>query len=101
MKGGAVVTIRMNPQDIMAAIDIVEAAGTWHPGMSLAQCVKTAFEGCMEAARLTESIPRRDGFEYERMVSKFTGVSQARKKQVTAMMEAAQVGRVIVDKQHT
>jgi hypothetical protein len=100
-KAGVVVSIRLNPLDVMTAIDIADAAGVSHPGMAMSQVVKIAFEAAMQAARATGAVPTRDGFEYDAMVSRFKGVSQSRKRQVTAVMEAAQVARQIVDKAHT
>lgn len=100
MKGGAVVSIRVNPQDVMAAIDIIEAAGVYVRGMSLAQCVKLAFEGMAQDARSRGVIPVRDGFEYASMVQRFTGVSQSRKRGITEVFEANSVARAIADKPH-
>lgn len=100
LKGGVIVTLRLNPQDVMAAIDIVDKAGMHFPGMSISQCVKIALEGMFQASRNANAIPVRDGFEYEDMISRFTGIRQGRKLEVTRIMEAASVSRAVFDKPH-
>lgn len=69
--GGEVVHIRVNSEDIMTAIDIIDKAGIDTNGLSLAMVVKWAMSYAFEACRVSGSVPRRDGFEYNQMVGRF------------------------------
>lgn len=98
MKQGTVVKIRLNPEDVMACIDIVEASKILLPGMSIAQVVRLALTGFCEAARSQGIVPTHDGFDFERIMSKFGGASQARKRAVSDVVESVELSRVLADK---
>lgn len=71
MNYGEVIRIRVSPQDVMAAIDIVDELGLYIHGMSLSQCVSVALKAVFESCRHTKLIPTRDGFEYSAMLSRY------------------------------
>lgn len=71
MKYGEVVSVRLSPEDVMAAVDIVRNSPAYTPGMGLAQVVKWAMVYAFEALRQSGAVPRRDGFEYAEMVKPF------------------------------
>lgn len=102
MKHGEVVHIRVNPEDVMAAIDIVKVSGVYVQGMSIAQVVRLAYSGLAEAARKHGVIPRRDGFEYEAMVKPFLNTGRnAKKLQISSAVESAEASRASFDKPAT
>jgi hypothetical protein len=76
MKTGEVVHIRVRPQDVMGAIDLIRATPIYTPGMSLASVIAWAFMYSMEAMRANGIIPKRDGFEYNEMLSPFKGMAK-------------------------
>ena len=65
---GRVVSIRINPKDCMAAIDVIDKINMKVPGMSFAQVVSAAFSSAMESLRRANIIPTRDGFEFSEMM---------------------------------
>jgi hypothetical protein len=84
---GEVVHIRVSPEDIMTAIDIIDKSGMQTMGMSLAMVVKWAMSFAFEATRASGAMPRRDGFEYSEMIKRFLGsrnLSVMAAKQVTS-----------------
>lgn len=99
MKGGVVLKIRYRPEDIMAAIDIVEKAGIYFPGMSLSAAVRLAVSGLLDAAREAGTVPRRDGYEYESMVKKYSVQQQGRKIAVMHAIEGEEGRRRVMDVQ--
>jgi len=94
MKAGEVVSIRVNPEDVMSCIDICLVAGIYVKGMSLAQVVRTALSGLLEGARTGNVVPHRDGFEYSEMIAKFIVPGHdVRKLQISNVIEQAEVAR--------
>jgi len=72
MKGGAVVSIRVSPADLMTVVDLVNKAGAFFHGMSLSSAVSLAMSIAYEELRKQGKIPRRDGFAYSEMLEPFT-----------------------------
>ena len=97
MKRGVVVHLRLNPEDAMGSIDVLKAAGISTFGMGLGMVARLALSGLLEAARKNEIIPRRDGFEYDQMISPYLNTSQASKLQVAEIVESAENHRVAFD----
>ena len=93
---GKTVHIRLSTEDIMGCIDVVEASNVQVPGMSLALVVRLALSGLLEAARVQGSIPKRDGFEYEEMISRYGG-SKAIKVKISNTMYAQNQQREAAD----
>lgn len=87
MKGGRVITIRVNPEDIMGCIDLVKKADSNMPGMSTAMIVRLALSGLLESARRAGVVPRRDGFEFEQMIAPFDRQGHGRKMNITDVVE--------------
>lgn len=96
-KAGPVVTIRLHPQDVMRVAAVLDKAGLFIEGMSLAQAVKTAMSGLLQAAVNGGNIVDEDGFQYDRIVKRFTGVQQGRKRAVTSIIEEFQLGQEVRD----
>lgn len=87
MKPGNVVSIRVNPTDSMAVVDLLEASGMRVAGMSFPAMVSLALSSCLEGLRQQGVIPERDGFEYSAMMEGIVGVgNHARKVEVTKVM---------------
>ena len=90
MNAGEVVHIRVSPQDVMTAIDIIDLSQLNTLGMSLASVVKWAMVFAFESLRRNGTVPERTGFEYEQMVRRFSAsrASKAAVGQALSMMEA-------------
>ena len=87
MKPGNVVSIRVNPTDSMAVVDLLEVSGLRVSGMSFPAMVSLALSSCLEGLRQQGVIPERDGFEYSAMMEGIIGVgNHARKVEVTKVM---------------
>jgi hypothetical protein len=71
MSPGRVVRIRVNPKDCLGAVDVLAAAKIHTNNMSFDQVVRLALSILLEQARVIEQIPRRDGFEYNDVMSTF------------------------------
>lgn len=72
MKGGEVVSIRVNPQDCMAVVDVVRILGVNPQGMSFSAAVAVTLSSLLSMARDHKLIPTRDGFEYLEMMQPFS-----------------------------
>jgi hypothetical protein len=71
MRPGRVVSVRVNPKDCLAVIDVLEKVGQLVPGMSFGQAVSLVLAISLETARSNKFIPTRDGFEYSEMMQQF------------------------------
>jgi len=71
MKGGRVVRIRVNPQDALGVADIIGVLGLDCKLLTFDQAVRIALSSLLESARVHNSIPRADGFEYGSVMAKF------------------------------
>lgn len=103
---GRVVQIRVSPTDCMACIDLVKSLeperpwGALPPGSSFAQCVSFALRVFCESARLSKTVPTREGFEFTEMMNMWPDTpgakAQARKVDISRTMERAlgEAGRV-------
>jgi len=97
MKYGDIVRIRLLPEDSMGCIDVCKAAGVYVDGMSLSQIAKLALSGLLEAYRNAGVIPKREGYEYNQLVHPITASgNNAKKLQISTIVEAAQVARLSV-----
>lgn len=100
MRPGEVVTVRINPADCMGIADMLIVGGIDTEGMSFAQATATVLQSLLEAARMNDIIPIRDGFEYNEVMAPF-----ARKKKgppkggiiaaMNGMKNSAQVAREV------
>lgn len=100
LKGGVVVKIRVNPEDVMSCIDIVKQAKISTYGLSLPIVVRIALSGLLHAARTNGALPIREGFEFSNMLAEFGGVQQGRKLASAAVVEQADVHkRMDMDRQ--
>lgn len=97
MKYGAVVTIRLNPEDIMGVVDLVSRSQLPTQGMSLAVMVRMVLSSFLERARQSGVIERREGFEYLDMVKDIKGQKHAAKIAVTDMIEKIEAERIKID----
>lgn len=98
MKGGVVVHVRVNPEDLMGCVDLVRQGHADIPGMSPAMYVRLALSGLLEAARKSGAIPEREGWEYSTMMEQTFGTApHGRKVAVAAVVEAAEAQRAAAD----
>jgi len=84
MRTGVVVSIRLNTEDVMAAIDIVNSAKSFFPGMSISGCAALAMSIAFETMRQQEKIPRRTEFDYGEMIAAFPDRKNNRQKRAFA-----------------
>lgn len=80
MRPGLVVTIRVNPKDCMAVVDVIRKTGMDIPGASFASLVSLTLGSLLQMAREAELIPTRDGFEYSEMMQSYEGTRSRRRK---------------------
>ena len=102
MKGGEVVTIRVNPRDCMAVAWIVKSVGLEIHGMSFAQAVAIALSSLLESMRQKGVIPDDTGFEYSNMMRPFVVKKRSGRKldvakTITEMTYNAKVPALIPD----
>lgn len=76
-KVGIVITIRVNPTDSMAIIDMIDKLKMYTPGMSFSLATSIALRGMLEAMRHNNVIPTRDGGEFLDMLSRFPTEKEA------------------------
>ncbi len=99
MKGHTpVLHIRLNPEDVMGCIDIINKSGIQTAGMSLAMVARLALSSFLQAARNSGTIPQRDGFEYSQMTEPFLNNSQVKKLEVSNTILASERSRMGMDK---
>ncbi len=68
---GRVVRIRVNPQDCMSVLDIMNLIGVHPKRVSFDQAVRMALSSLIESIKASGVIPTRDGFEYTDMMNEF------------------------------
>ncbi len=71
MTPGLVISLRVNPTDVMAVIDALDYLGIPKANLSFAQAVKLVLASSLESFRQAGIVPRRDGFEYLDMIRPF------------------------------
>jgi len=76
---GQTAMIRLNPQDCMTVVDVVQKYGLYISGMSFSQAVILAFACMSQTFRKNGLVPERDGFEYEEMLSTFPSETRGRR----------------------
>lgn len=97
MRAGDVVRIRVNTEDVMSCIDLVEQSGVQTAGMSLAMYVRLALSALLQAARQEGIVPSRTGFEYQEMKDRIGRVSLAAKVKFSEGIHQREMARVAVD----
>lgn len=80
MRPGMVATIRVNPKDCMAVLDVMEAVGITIEGMSFPAMVSLTLSSLLQTARDNGQIPTRDGFEFSQMMAPYIGQRRTKKK---------------------
>lgn len=75
-----VATIRVNPKDCMAVLDVMEAVGITIEGMSFPAMVSLTLSSLLQTARDNGQIPTRDGFEFSQMMAPYIGQRRTKKK---------------------
>lgn len=88
MRHGKVVSIRVNPTDCMAIVDMAQKLGVSESGMSFSQLVSISLTSLLEAMRQNNVIPTRDGFEYGRMLAAYPNPRGEARKAAIAMTRA-------------
>ena len=88
MKPGRVVSIRLNPRDCLAVIDVVEKLSLNIRGMSFSQAVSIALASAMESLRQAGAIPERDGFEFTEMMQRYPAVTKGARGQALRITNA-------------
>lgn len=85
---GIVTTLRVNPPDVMAVLDTLDYLGVSKENISFAEAVKIVLSAGLEAYRQQGFIPRREGFEYSRMLDEFRGSFGARAERLRITQES-------------
>lgn len=91
MRPGKVVSIRLNPKDVMSVIDICEMSRLYVPGMSFAGMTSIAFSAVLQMLRQKGNLPERTGFEYNQLTERYFRDSMSdrgRKLQITDAIQA-------------
>lgn len=84
MKGGKVVTIRVNPQDCLSVLDVVNSLDIDKGNMTFATQVSLALTCAIDTLRKLKAIPENDGFAYlERMQPYEGGKSTKNRRRLT------------------
>ncbi len=83
MKHGMVIQFRLNPEDIMSCIDVLDMSKVSQHNMSLPMVCRLVLSSYLHGSRERGMIPKRDGFEYTDMVRRFTSAPMAKKLNVT------------------
>lgn len=94
---GRIVRIRVNPQDCMGCVDLLNQLGVLEEGTSFATVVSNALYQLLSLARDNEIIPTRDGFEYMEMMEPFKDqphLDRTRKVRITKEFKFAQRPRM-------
>lgn len=68
---GAVVSIRVNPTDCMAIVDLLKQNDMIVKGQSFSSMVSLALSALLEGARVNGVVPERSGFEFNELVRPF------------------------------
>ena len=71
MTPGLVISIRVNPKDVMAVIDVLDYLGIPKANLSFAQATKLVLASALESFRQQGIVPNRSGFEYSKMIEPF------------------------------
>ena len=71
LRGGWVVSLRVNPQDCMAVADVLTKMGISTVNLSFSQATKIVLASAFETLRGLGYIPTRDGFEFSEMMAPF------------------------------
>lgn len=82
-KNGVVVQFRLNPEDIMSCIDVINLSNISKEGMSIAMVCRLVLSSYLHGSREKGMIPKRDGYEYTAMIQRFTKANHARKVDLT------------------
>ena len=68
---GRVVRARINPADCMGVADVINKLGLTPQRFTFDQAVRIALSSLLESARQNGAIPRRDGFEFNSLMTQF------------------------------
>ena len=79
MKHGMVIQFRLNPEDVMSCIDVLDVSGIPQNNMSLPMVCRLVLSSFLQGARDKGMIPKREGYEYTSMVGRFSNISVASK----------------------
>ena len=88
MKAGEVVTIRLEPEDVITCLDICEQAGFALYGASLSQVVKLALANLCEGARSVGLAPAAGHTDYLARLAKYKAHKQDKKLAISRKMDA-------------
>lgn len=80
MRPGIVATIRVNPKDCMAVVDVMEAVGITTEGMSFPAMISLTLSSLLQTARDNNQIPTRDGFEYNEIMAPYQRQKRNKRK---------------------
>jgi len=90
MTPGEKVAMRVKPGELMACVDVLEAAGVSVLGMSLSSMVRCALNILVQSALDAGSIPKRDGFDYNERIAPFKRANLRTKVQVGRTISMAE-----------
>lgn len=93
MRAGEVVRLRVNPQDCLSALDLLEKVGLDTHGRSFNQVISLAFASLMETARVNKMLPEPDTFQYLNRMKPFVGNGHSGHKEKHAVaMKMGSIG---------
>jgi len=90
MTPGEKVAMRVKPGELMACVDVLEAAGVSVSGMSLSSMVRCALNILVQSAIDAGSIPKRDGFDYNERIAPFKRANLRTKVQIGRTISMAE-----------
>lgn len=82
-----VIQFRLNPEDVMSCIDVIDQSKIYSANMSLPMVCRLVLSAYLQKSRDLGHIPVRDGYEYSSMIARFSNMSQAKKISVTSNIQ--------------
>lgn len=71
MRPGRVIHARINPEDAMSVVDILDKLGLTAERFSFDAACRIVLSSLLESVRVQGGIPRRQGFEYSTLMQRF------------------------------
>lgn len=92
-----VVQFRLNTEDIMGCIDVLNLSDINKDGMSMAMVCRLVLSSFLQGAREKGMIPKREGYEYTDMVAQFSKASHGKKVALTNNLFAVEAKNQMSD----
>ena len=92
-----VVQFRLNTEDVMGCIDVLNLSDINKDGMSMAMVCRLVLSSFLQGARDKGMIPKREGYEYTDMVAQFSKASHGKKIALTNNLFAVEAKNQMSD----